>query len=456
MGSAKHPIMRVRFTTIASLAASPSIGRTDPSVPPSNLEDMPSLLRKQPLMYWLWLEVDGNWGPGLGRHRNQGSSADVGVHGECSIRREDDMLAWLLQFLARLQRLLADLYIRLHYPFEPVPPSCPIGWQPSALAPVFYGVRDYGTADGAPGPCRVFFPSLDGAVFDAPILEGCGRYPLILFAHGHCDETDHFKKWYQLPAQLARSGYVVVAPEMPGIGSLPSNENHAAPHHMIQIVGWMRDGWEHRRVLLPPPATGVGGHSYGALLAARFAVANPVAAYVSIAGKWIDWRTSPLPIQTLGIPMLFCLGTPMTDGFGSLSDSLWSGLAQPRHKAVFEEAGHWDFLPPGATSCEGGLWQERGPCTLTGTLTADLVTMFFAKYLPPESWPALGNQIPASLFPPTLVLSAEQEFFAGGHLRAFSLLGRSRPSCRVTLTWATPAESGTATPGFAFRGRRGR
>jgi hypothetical protein len=37
----------------------------------------------------------------------------------------------------------------------------------------------------APVPLRVFMPSVDGAVLDAPILEGCGRYPVILLAHGH-------------------------------------------------------------------------------------------------------------------------------------------------------------------------------------------------------------------------------------------------------------------------------
>src|SRR6267142_1493243 len=91
---------------------------------------------------------------------------------------------------------------------------CPISWRPTPLTPVFYGVRDYDQNQGAPGACRVFFPSIDGAVFSAPILEDCGLYPLILFVHGHCNETEHFKRWFELPAQLARSGYIVVVPEM--------------------------------------------------------------------------------------------------------------------------------------------------------------------------------------------------------------------------------------------------
>lgn len=59
---------------------------------------------------------------------------------------------------------------------------CPIGWQPNSLAPVFYGVRDLSPADGVPAPTRLFFPSLDGAIWTAPILEGCGRYPVVVLA----------------------------------------------------------------------------------------------------------------------------------------------------------------------------------------------------------------------------------------------------------------------------------
>lgn len=347
------------------------------------------------------------------------------------------MLSFLIRWLRRLLRWLEELFGRLHPP-EPPPPDCPISWTPSALAPVFYGVRDYTDAHDAPGPCRVFFPSLDGAVFDAPILEGCGRYPLILFAHGHCDEAEHYKKWYELPAQLARSGYVVVVPEMPSIAVHPSNEDHASLPRMSAIVEWMRAGWEHAGVLMPPPATGVVGHSFGALLGARFAAGNPVSAYASIAGVWEDWPGGPLPITDVGIPMLLALGTD--DWFTNISNTLWNSLSTPKHKAVYDLARHWDYLRPGTTSCENG----RGPCTLTGMLNADIVTMFFARYLPPEGLGGLPGQIPLSLIPPPLVLTTEQQFFAGGHLMGFTLLA-SREGCRVTLTWDTASGSGTTT-----------
>jgi hypothetical protein len=95
--------------------------------------------------------------------------------------------------------------------FGPLPPFkiCPIGWQPSALTPVFYGYRHYSSqpvveevedaviqgGEGItfrlpPANMRVFYPTLDGSPQDAAILQWCGQYPLILFAHGDCELDD--------------------------------------------------------------------------------------------------------------------------------------------------------------------------------------------------------------------------------------------------------------------------
>src|SRR5258708_39652968 len=90
--------------------------------------------------------------------------------------------------------------------FVPPSPSCPISWQPDALAPVFWGFRDYlaqfpepaVSAAVVPGSvitsplafpnhrCRVFFPSLHGSPQSAAILRNCGRDPVIVLAHGQC------------------------------------------------------------------------------------------------------------------------------------------------------------------------------------------------------------------------------------------------------------------------------
>ena len=329
----------------------------------------------------------------------------------------------------------------------PPPATCPIDWQPSVLAPVFYGVREYGLADGAPTPSRVFFPSLDGAVWSAPILENCGRYPLIVFVHGNCTgEPEHYKKWFELPAQLARAGYVVVVPELPATmgGMHPASDDHPDLELLGKVMSWMREGWELRRVLLPEPATGIVGHSWGALLGARLAAQKTVRAYVSLSGGWIDWIDGvPRPIFSLDIPMFFTWGGGDGDLFASLDhDGFWEPLSSPKHKAIFDQAAHWDYLHKGQTLCE----ESRGPCDLTEALARDLVSMFFGKYLPPENWPDLGTVLKDDLIPPPLKPTPKQSFYIdGSYLRSVSQLP-SHKKCRITLGWRTAAgKTGSVT-----------
>jgi len=315
-------------------------------------------------------------------------------------------------------------------PPQRIPPAsapCPIGWQPSVLAPVFYGVREY----AQPSPCVVFFPSLDGSVASAPILEGCGRYPLILLAHGHCGEAQHYKKWYELPAQLARCGNVVVVPELPATsgGTYPWDPNQDL-QVMANLMSWLRNLWPHRNMLMPG-RTGIIGHSYGALLGARFASQTAVSAFASLSGTWVEWpTTSPNPLHVLDVPTVHAWGTGVGDVFSSLSATLWNALPRPKHKVVFDGAEHWDYLPAGRSSCEG----IRGTCSVVHPFSTDLACTFFGKYMPPEDWPALSTLIPDNLIPPAMSLTVEQQFFAGGHLMGLSLL-IGRAGCGVTFAW---------------------
>lgn len=108
------------------------------------------------------------------------------------------LLDWLRDLIREIIEFLKKLFGGAPFP---------IAWRPNALAPVFYGRRSYGTADGAPGDVRVFFPSLDGSPDTGEILRPCGLYPLIVFAHGHCPtDTDEYLKWFEVPAVLARAG----------------------------------------------------------------------------------------------------------------------------------------------------------------------------------------------------------------------------------------------------------
>jgi acetyl esterase/lipase len=315
---------------------------------------------------------------------------------------------------------------------DPIPPpdSCPITWQPHALAPVFHGRRDYGPRQGgAPVPLRVFFPSIDVSPPTAAALAGCGRYPAILFAHGSCPgDANHYQRWVQLPAQLARAGYVVVVPQIPDISTTP-RPTHPALDAMADILQWLRHRWEHRQVLMPADATGIAGHSFGGVLTALFALTHDVAAYAAVGG---DWHGSGLfPIIDIRQPKLVIWG--VDEPFSQLTEQQWDKLSAPKHRAVFENGEHWDYLPSGQSPCHA----ERGTCPHIPAATTDLLTMFFGRYLPPELFPDLPSRIPKNLVPPRLVLSPEQKPFANDYLLGMRALD-THAECGVTLTEETP------------------
>ncbi|MEO6501133.1 MAG: tachylectin-related carbohydrate-binding protein [Jatrophihabitantaceae bacterium] len=317
--------------------------------------------------------------------------------------------------------------------------SCPIGWQPSALAPVFYGYREYTAANGAPLTVRVYFPSVDGSPDSASPLLGCGRYPLIMFCHGSCPvEANQYQKWFELPAQLARAGYVVAVPQIIGIDGLPSDRPEVQTQ-LRDLLDWMRAGWEHQDTLLPPPATGLAGHSYGALHAGILATTRPVLAVASLSGVWEELSTPPLPIHQGAPARLFTWGTnTISDASADLPPQYWDPVPQPKYRVLFTDAEHFDYLYSAQLGCR----PRRGPCSLVGAYTADTMTMFFARYLQPEYWPDLSTKIPDSLIPPTTAelaqnLTLEQQFFLGGYLQGVPAFQNSA-KCGIALRESPP------------------
>lgn len=346
----------------------------------------------------------------------------------------------IFDFFRRLIQRLLELIRRLlggsaNCEQRPVPEGCEIGWQPSVLTPVFYGARDLepaGEEGSVPGACRIFFPSLDGAVFDAPILQGCGRYPLILFCHGMCElDTEHDKKWFEIPAGLARSGYVVLAPALSGAPPSEADDDLAL---LGALETWVRTAWEHASVLAAE--TGIIGHSRGAGLAARYAHSRSITAFASLSGQGIR------PSFQLSAPKLYMWGDPAIDLFSEIEPGTWSSITPNRHSVDFEGAGHFDYLRAGRSQCENK--SGRGPCNLVPTLSMDIAATFFGKYMPPELWESLGDCIPDSLIAPPRDLTTEQQFFAGGHLMGFDLL-KDSDVCSVELTWTTSDGTGTIT-----------
>ena len=236
-----------------------------------------------------------------------------------------------------------------NFPGEATLGLCPIGWRPTVLAPVFWG-REQAYI----GKIRttIYYPSLDGSPETAPFLADCGKYPLILFLHGHCpQEGDHLAKWERALAQLARSGFVVAAPLLGRIAGGPTQE--ALLDEVLEVLAWMREQWTGRAALLPPPHMGVFGHSYGAMLAGRVAASQPVRAYASLSAGWHEWRSFgsglPIPLFELSDPSLHVWGTDAI--LDVIGDADWERIALPRHRVVLNEGGHWVYLQGTSGGC---------------------------------------------------------------------------------------------------------
>jgi pimeloyl-ACP methyl ester carboxylesterase len=189
-----------------------------------------------------------------------------------------------------------------------LPRECPVDWKSSVLYPVFARSQHFDQNDGAPGPLSVFYPSPDpfSDRSDTSMLD-CGQYPLVIFLHGHRQgDPDIYKRWTRLPAALARSGYVVVVPRLPGNSGGQSPWASDDLDHAKAVLAWMQNEWKHHDHLMRSPGPAIVGHSYGALLGARLAPQIGASAYVSLSGGWKEfdaneWKT----LDDLNVPSLF-------------------------------------------------------------------------------------------------------------------------------------------------------
>jgi len=121
-----------------------------------------------------------------------------------------------------------------------------------------------------------------------------------------------------------------------------------------------------------------------------------------------------------------------SDLFTQLPEATWQAMARPRHRVVFANGEHWDYIGNNVSvPCR----PAPGPCPHVAGATPDLLTMFLGRYLPPELATDLAERVPATLAPPVLDLPFEQEFFAGGYLGGFDALG-GQPSCEVAIDGA--------------------
>lgn len=313
--------------------------------------------------------------------------------------------------------------------------SAGVDWTPDILHPMFWGFQDLDVANGgAPGPLRIYYPTYEGTPQNAPILKLCLiRYPVVLFMHGQppCPDPNYFKRWHILGMVLARSGYVVVMPKHdaqdPTAGSPSIGVGLAA-------LDFVRTAWEHRNwVDSDVTATTVGGHSFGAVLAARIRQArSTIGAYVGLSAVWTEVTDTIPLLQSIQVPSFFSWGTLAGPASESMDNGgLFQAVPGPKWAAVFP-GEHFDYISPFP-----GCNFERGSCNLIELVIAELIALFISRQVPVKTSRA---PIPPSLIPPAVTLTPKQAFFAGSHLNGIGLI-ESRQGCGIDLRWEDPLDT---------------
>jgi pimeloyl-ACP methyl ester carboxylesterase len=307
---------------------------------------------------------------------------------------------------------------------------------PTIQGPSFWGYQDFAAGNSLVAR-RVYYPSWDRDPATAKIVNSCNKhpFPLLMFLHG---QESTYRSWVNLPAHLARAGFIVVVPDvLPQPGWEPN-----ALDMPRSVLNWIRASTSPFYGSLDWTSVGLCGHSYGATTAGSLAVEVGVRAFASLAGAWdegLNISDYTLPLSTLNAPALFVASDAESDEASSgfelgLHQQLWDMVKRPKHLIKFWGAKHFDYLPLEAATAG----TPRGPCPLVAELTAEVLATFFSRYMkvgtPPS--PVAGSPpfaIPFqadSLYPPPVIVPAN----AGDYVAAFSQLGRG---CKVTLNWET-------------------
>ena len=349
-------------------------------------------------------------------------------------------------------------------------------------SPVAYGINDVTIPEtGGSFGARIYYPSEETGVFDVPIR--IDDYPLIAFSHGDrssepslcpADRTEDYKRWGAVLHLLARCGFVVVSPAVHDVIFDPER----TAIRMEAAIRWARSTWTHRAVLhrpefmfLDPDALagpspkgnrrspdlrkygpfrlghgigwvpdqvllgtptelGVVGHSWGARAAARVAARGNVGvrAIASVAGSWDDSGSIQAFIDAHD-PTLMIAGT---DDFlnSSYLQGLWGALVIPKHQAMLQGIGHWDWFGPLGSIRPCDTSAPAPACGVAWQTASELILAFMTKYLLNNWWrPPYCLGSPGSRPP---------------------LLGAYQPggSCAMKIRWVDPmASSSIGTTG---------
>lgn len=316
--------------------------------------------------------------------------------------------------------------------FGPCDTESPIDWIVDIAHPTFCGISQ---PAGSPRPITLYYPS---ATQRGPMLQAClQKWPIVLFLHGMpprdgTPTRPWSSAWTLLPETIARCGYVVAVPthDPNRINGDPDGTVAAA----LADIDWLRNSWSGSSSLdKRADTTTIGGHSYGALIAARTAATNEVGAFFSLSGGYGEIGAIRQMLPRVTAPSFFMWGI---GDYGNAFDwdildaqQFWTNeLSQNRYAAVYE-GGHFDYIDADQT---GGA--DRGPCAHVGGAAADLVALFIASNI------VSHTAVDIDLRKPQVTLTPEQQAAAAGHMQGLDAF--NGPGCSMSLRWVVNGQDG--------------
>lgn len=305
-----------------------------------------------------------------------------------------------------------------------------VTWIPDVGRPVAWGEEHLTEADGAPMPLSIYYPS---ARFlpPRPMLQRCAwRFPLVLFIHGQSPSpataANYHRAWWRIPVALARSGHVVLVPHHSPNAATPASAMDPAVDWLF--ASWHGAPWVNRRI----ESRAVIGHSYGALIAARYAAAHPgIGAMGSLGGVFTEDTDPTGLLASIPCPAFFMFadGDPFEDLRFPVAGPLISKVPGDRYACIYT-GSHFDYLEQSFPGVD-----ERGPCSMVAEVAADLLALFVGSNLHSLT------RIAVDLKPPVVQRTPEQEALAIQYLHAQDRV-RGRDGCAIKLQWTVSGETG--------------
>lgn len=357
------------------------------------------------------------------------------------------------------------------------------------LSPTLYGIEDVAIAGAAGSfPARVYFPTdvdysqpavMRPGKYDLVVFAHGARGPGTP-GEGLCPEdwSNDYQLWEEPLHLLARCGFVVVAPELSSVNV----RLEQSVERIGATVAWMRRNWSQAsslwqedlldatmragsndpgatvpnppegaeltiapaegstavrsivwggklvdggRPILNPTATALVGHSWGARACAIAMKRGIVSAraFASIAGTFDD-NESPAAVTSAGVPSLLIAGDEDNETLSYLT-ILWPSIPAPKHQAVMQGLGHWDWFGPyGIRPCD----QEavRPKCIAAWMAASELILGLLTKYL-------RNRPLPPHLMGPTGSRPPLLHWFD------------TRKRCAMVVRWEDPSGGGDST-----------